>query len=186
MNYQISPLGVVIAAAFAIAMGSLLWWMLKLPPYIPAAAAKARRGVGALRNILVPTVGLPCSERGIEMACRLGQEQKATIHLIYVIEVSRTLPLDAPMPEIEPIAKDALKRAEEIVTLRGLTPVSEIRRARIAGEEIIRVAKDIEAQIIVMGIRTSISMTEHIIGRTSEIVMRRAPCEVLIDKLPGE
>jgi nucleotide-binding universal stress UspA family protein len=180
---QISFLGAVFAFVFTVSMGALLWWMLHVPRAIPLAAAKARRAVGAIKKILVPTSGTLYSERGIELACRLGEEQKAEIYLVTVLEVPRTLPLEAPMPDAEAKAEDVIKRGEEIVALRGLQVKGEVRRGRVAGEEIIRAAKDWEADLIVMGIRSEIRMAQEILSRTSDLVMRRAPCEVILNKL---
>ena len=176
-------LGGLLAFFFAASMGTLLWWMLHVPRAIPQAAAKARRAVGAIKRVLVPTSGTVYSERGIELACRLGEEQKAEIYLIHVIEVPRTLPLEAPLPDAEIKAGDVIKRGEEIVILRGLPVKGEVKRGRVAGEEIIRAAKDYEADLIVMGIRSEIRMAQEILGRTSDLVLRRAPCEVILDKL---
>jgi nucleotide-binding universal stress UspA family protein len=180
---QISFLGALLAFFFAASMGVLLWWMLHVPQAIPLAAAKARRAVGAIKKILVPTSGTLYSERGIELACRLGEEQKAEIYLVNVIEVPRTLPLEAPMPDAEAKAEEILKEGETIVNLRGLQVKGEVRRGRVAGEEIIRAAKDWEADLVVMGIRSEIRMAQEILGRTSDLVLRRAPCEVILDKL---
>src|SRR4030043_986761 len=88
---HMSFLGALLAFVFATSMGILLWWMLNVPRAIPLAAAKARRAVGAIKKILVPTSGTLYSERGIELACRLGEEQKAEIYLVTVLEVPRTL-----------------------------------------------------------------------------------------------
>ena len=183
---HITFLGAVLAFVFAASMGRLLWWMLHVPKAIPLAVARARRTVGAIKKILVPTSGTQYSARGIELACRLGEEQKAEIYLVNVIEVPRTLPLEAPMPEAEAKAKDIIKEGETIVNLRGLQVKGEVRRGRIAGEEIIRAAKDWEADLIVMGIRSEIRMAQEILGRTSDLVLRRAPCEVIVDKLFAE
>jgi len=180
---QISFSGALLAFVFAASMGSLLSWMLHGPRAIPQAAAKARRAVGAIKKILVPTSGALYSERGIELACRLGEEQKAEIYLVTVLEVPRTLPLEAPMPEAEANARDIIKRGEEIVSLRGLEGKGEVKRGRVAGEEIIRAAKDWEADLIVMGIRSQVTMAQDILGRNSDLVLRRAPCEVIVDKL---
>jgi nucleotide-binding universal stress UspA family protein len=38
----------------------------------------------------------------------------------------------------------------------------------------------------VMGIRTNIRMAQEILGRTSDLVIRRAPCEVIVDRLSAE
>ena len=180
---HITFLGAFLAFVFAASMVVLLWWMFHVPRAIPLAAAKARRAVGAIKKILVPTSGTTYSELGIELACRLGQEQKAEIYLVNVIEVPRTLPLEAPMPEAETNAEDIIKRGETIVSLRGLQGKGEVRRGRVAGEEIIRVAKDWDADLIVMGIRAEIRMAQEILGRTSDLVLRRAPCEVIVNKL---
>jgi nucleotide-binding universal stress UspA family protein len=180
---QITFLGTLFALIFTVSMGMLLRWMFHVPRAIPLAAAKARRAVGAIKRILVPTSGTLYSERGIEVACRLGEEQKAEIYLIHVVEVPRTLPLEAPLPEAEDKAKDIIKRGETIVQLRGLPVKGEVRRGRVAGEEIIRTAKDWEMDMIVMGIRSEIRMAQEILGRTSDLVLRRAPCEVILDKL---
>ena len=182
---QITFLGALLAFLFAASMGTLLWWMLNVPRAIPQAAAKARRAVGAIKKILVPTSGTLYSERGIELACRLGEEQKAEIYLINVIEVPRTLPMEAPLPEAEAQGEDVIKRGEEIVSLRGLQGKGEVRRGRVAGEEIIRAAKDWDADLIVMGIRSEIRMAQEMLGRTSDLILRRAPCEVIVDKLSG-
>jgi nucleotide-binding universal stress UspA family protein len=182
-EFHVSVVGSLLAFVFAASMSVLLWWMLHVPRAIPLAAAKARRAVGAIKRVIVPTSGTLYSERGIELACRLGEEQKAEIYLINVIEVPRTLPLDAPLNEAEAHAGAVIKRGEEIVTLRGLPVKGEVKRGRVAGEEIIRAAKDYDADLIVMGIRSQIRMAQEILGRTSDLVLRRAPCEVILDKL---
>jgi nucleotide-binding universal stress UspA family protein len=180
---QITFIGAFLALIFAASMITLLWWMFHVPRAIPLAAAKARRAVGAIKKILVPTSGTPYSERGIELACRLGEEQKAEIYLVNVLEVPRTLPLEAPLPDAEAKAEDIVKRGEEIVSLRGLPVKGEVKRGRVAGEEIIRAAKDWEADLIVMGIRPQVTMAQDILGRDSGLILRRAPCEVILDKL---
>lgn len=186
MITPIHPLGGAIALFFLIALSAMLWWMLHPPVYIPAAAAKARRSVFAIKKILVPTVGEPYSERGVELACRLGDEQEAEILLVYVIEVPRTMPLSIPLAEAENRANAALERAESIVKLRGLPSQRLIQRARLAGEEIARIARDRDVDMIVLGISPEQGLRREFLGRTSDIVLRHSPCEVIIDKLPKE
>lgn len=180
----VNPLGAVIAFFFVAALTTVLWWMLHPPVQIPAAAAKARRSVFAVKKILVPTVGLPYSERGVELACRLGDEQEAEILLVYVIEVPRTMPLGIPLPEAEKTAFEALERAQSIVTIHGLRSQRVVQRARLAGEEIARIARDTDMDMIVVGIRPEAGLRGELLGRTSDIILRHSPCEVLIDKLP--
>lgn len=159
--------------------------MLHPPAPVSREVAKARRSIDAVKRILVPTVGMPYSERGVELACRLGMEQKAEIILVYVLEVPRTIPLGTPLPESEARAQESIARAQAVVKLHGLSATVHIERAREVVEGIIRVAKDYDADLIVLGIRPRVSATEDILGRTSDALLRRAPCEVIVDKLPG-
>jgi nucleotide-binding universal stress UspA family protein len=184
MQAQVTLLGAVFASLFAISIGGLLWWMLHPPAQIQPAVAKARHAVGAFKRILVPTSGVTYSEKGVELACRLGAEQKAEIVLTYVLEIPRTLPLNAPIPEVETQANEALERGKEIVELHHLVPILRLERAREAGEGIVKVAKDNEVDVIVLGIRPTWHGSQNIWGKTSDILLRKAPCEVIIDKLP--
>jgi nucleotide-binding universal stress UspA family protein len=184
MEIEVTFLGVVLAVVFAVSMGGLLWWMLHPPAQIQPAVAKARHAIGAFKRILVPTSGVPYSEKGIELACRLGAEQKAEIVLTYVLEIPRTLPLNAPIPEAETQANEALERGKEIIELHHLVPVLRLERAREAGEGIVKVAKDNEVDVIVLGIRSTWRGSQNIWGKTTDILLRKAPCEVIIDKLP--
>lgn len=181
---HITPLGALIALAFTGLMVGLLWWMLHPPKPVPQVAARAKWAVGAIRRILVPTVGMPYSERGVELACRLGQEQKAEIILVYVIEVPRTLSLSTPLPEVEAKATEILNQANDIVSSHGLRASARIERAREASEGIIRAARDNEVNLIVVGVRPEVSPMSELLGRTTDVLLRRAPCEVIIDKLP--
>lgn len=181
---EVGFLGAFLAVTFAIAMGGLIWWMLHPPEALKPLVAKAYRSVDALTRILVPTTGVPYSDRGVELACRLGQAQKAVIFLTFVIEVPRTLPLNAPLPEADVRAQEALTRAVEIVKLHELETIPLVERAREAAEGIIRAAKDNQVDLIVLGMRTDYRGGQAWLGRTTESLLRRAPCEVVVDKLP--
>ena len=172
------------AGAFLALLAAILLWVLGAPRQLAEEVERARRSVDILRRILVPTAGAGHSERGVELACRLAEDRAAEILLAYVIEVPRTLPLTAPLAAPEQAAESALERASAIVRLHGLTPERAVARARVAGEEIVRLARDWNADLIVMGIRPRVGLREEMLGRTSDIVLRRAPCEVLLDKIP--
>jgi nucleotide-binding universal stress UspA family protein len=178
-------LGAFLAVLIAVSLGWLLWWMLHRPAPVSPEVAKARRSIDAVKRILVPTLGMAYSERGVELACRLGLEQKAEIILVYVLEVPRTIPLGTPLPEAEAKAQESLSRAQAIVKLHGLSATPRLERAREVVEGIIRVAKDFDVDLIVLGIRPRVSAAEDILGRTSDALLRRAPCEVVVTKLPG-
>ena len=129
----IHPLGFILAVVFAVSMGGLMWWMLRVPAPIPAAVAKARVSVEAVKRILVPTVGTAFAGREVELACRLGEDQKAEIQLAYLLEVPRTLSLGAPMPDEEARGLEAMKLAKTIIDLHKLPSTMKVLRARVAG-----------------------------------------------------
>ncbi len=181
-----SSLGVLLALLFAGLMGGLLWWMLHPPKAITAVAAKMKYTVGALKRILVPTVGEAYSEKGVELACRLGREQNADILLTYVIEVPFTLPLGAPLERADARAKEALERAEGVVTRHRLRYAKKVERARQAADGIVRVAKDEGVDMIVVSLPPSGRREGKVFGRTTEVLLRRAPCELVINKLPAK
>lgn len=180
---HVSLLGTLVAAAFAIPMAALLFWMLRIPHPVPQEVARAVRSVGAVRTILVPILEHYYSERAVELASRLGEMQKARILLGYVVEVPRTLSLGVPLPDVEKAANAALAEAKTIVKMHALEAQAEVIRAREAGEGIARVARDRGVDLIVMGISPGERLTEGSVARTAEALFRHAPCEVIIDRL---
>ncbi len=180
---HVSVLGTILAAAFAIPMAALLFWMLRVPRPVPQEVARAVRSVGAVQTILVPILEHYYSERAVELASRLGATQKARILLGYVVEVPRTLSLGVALPQAEEQAAIALEQAKTIVKMHALQPQVEIIRAREAGEGIARVARDRGVDLIVMGISPGERLTEGSVARIAESLFRHCPCEVIIDRL---
>lgn len=181
---HVTLLGALLAATFASAMISIIWWMLHPPPQISLSTAKATVAVSAIHRIIVPTTGTTYSEKAVELACRLGRAQKAEIIVAYVIEVPFTLSLNASMGKTEVIAKEVVDRARDIVKHHNMPVIARIERARKVGEGLIRLAREMEADLIVIGIKPLRGITEKIMGRTSETLLRHAPCEVIIDRRP--
>ena len=180
---QASPLGIIIAATFAVAMAALLAWMFRVPRPVAEEVARARHALDAARLILVPTTGTPYSQRGVEFACRLAQEQEGEILLVYVIEVPRSLQLDMPLRQADEDARAALETAREVVAMHDLPVRTVVRRAREAGTEIIEAAKEHKADLIVLSIGPR-KGAGHRWGRTAEALLQRSPVEVIFDKMP--
>lgn len=180
---HVSVLGAILATGFAAAMATLLLWMLRVPRAVSLEVARAVRSVGAVRTILVPILEAYYSERAVELASRLGQDQKAKILLGYIVEVPRTLSLGVPLPGAEEAGKRALDRAKQIVALHALEAETEVVRAREAGEGVARIANDYDVDLIVLGISPDSGLVEGSTARVAESLFRHAPCEVIIDRL---
>jgi nucleotide-binding universal stress UspA family protein len=181
---HVSTLGIVLAVAFAGSMGGLLWWMLHPPPPIGAAVARAVRGVSAARRILVPAKGMSYSDRAVELACRLGQEQEAEIVLVYVIEVPLSLPLGTPLDRDEAKARDALEHSSQIVKLHGLRPVPAVRRDRDVAHGVLAVANDQGVDLVVLGINPRRITAGDSMGKSIETILKKSGIEVIVDLVP--
>lgn len=178
---HVTFIGAMLAIIFATAMVTVIRWLLRVPPPIPQVAAHAKRTVSAIRKIVVPTNMHTYWERAVELACRLGEIQKAEIVLMYVIEIPFTLSLDASMSKAQKTGEEILQKAASIVENHGLPARTIIERARQAGEGIARLAKDEDADLIVMATPKIRKGLPSVVTRTIEILLHRAPCEVIID-----
>jgi nucleotide-binding universal stress UspA family protein len=124
------------------------------------------------------------SERAVELACRLGEAQRAELMLLYVVEVPLTLPLTASMPDQEESGHDALETAKAIVARHNLPVSVRMIPERYAWDGILRVAAEENVDAIVMSLGVKRRRTGDEIGRTTQQVLRNAPCEVIVDKAP--
>jgi nucleotide-binding universal stress UspA family protein len=180
------PLGVSIALGFVVVLGSTLFWMLRLPRPMAQEVARAVFSVQATRCIIVPILDLFYTERAVELACRMGKSQNASIVLAYIVEVPRLVALDSPIPEeVEERSKQALKHAQTIVERHGLKTIPTTARAREANEGITQIVRKYQGDIIVLGVQAVERHLPSIFARTADALMRRPPCEVLIDSMPG-
>jgi nucleotide-binding universal stress UspA family protein len=180
------PLGVLIAFFFVIVLGATLFWMLHLPIPMTQEVARAVFSVQATRCIIVPILDLFYTERAVELACRMGKQQNAAIILAYIVEVPRLVTMDSPLtPDVEERAQQALKHAQAIVLRHGLKPVTRTLRAREANDGIGQIVQLYKGDIVVLGVQASERHLPSIFTRTAEALMRRPPCEVLIDSMPG-
>jgi nucleotide-binding universal stress UspA family protein len=178
----LNPIGIVLAVVFVASMGLLFFWMFRVPPPLPREVAAVRRSVAALQRILVPVSGKLASERAVELACRLGEAQKAEIVLAYVIEVPFTLSLNTPLPDEEARGQEALRTARFIVEQHGLPVRTRLIPHRYAWDGILRLSREEGADAIVMSVGRG-GPGGEVLGRTTQEVVRRAECEVILDRV---
>ena len=180
----LNPLGILLAVVFALLIGGLLLWMFRVPAPIAQEVARARRSVSGIKRILVPTRGAQHDERAVELACRLGLEQGSQIILTYVLEIPLTLSLNTPLPDEEAKATRAMQRSVEIVELHNLEAIPRVERDRQAGRGILRTARDLDVDLVVIGMNPARSHFADPLGRTTETLLRNANFEVIVDKHP--
>ena len=180
------PLGVLIALCFLTTLVSTLFWMLRLPRALSQEVARAVYSVGSARCIIVPILDAYYTARAVELACRMGRPQGATIVLAYVVEMPRALTLGAPLPaDVEERARQALEHAQAIVDRHGLKAVATTIRAREADEGVTRAVQTYEGDTVVLGVEAAPDKVPSVFSRTAEHLVRRPPCEIIIDTVPA-
>lgn len=134
--------------------------------------------------ILVPVTKSPASLEALAAACLLGKQRKAKVLAIHVIEVLRSLPLNADMEADARRGEQVLRKAEEVAHHAGYSVSGELLQAREAGPAIVDEARDRGIETIVMGIGSRRMMGAVQMGKTAEFVLRNAPCSVWVMRPP--
>ena len=144
-------------------------------------AAKAQR---QWQRILVPAVDRPYSMRCLEVAYRLAQDTGALVQLAYVLEVPRSLALEAMLPESEIMASEALRMAEQAAIPFKVKVEAFVHRTRSAPDGILRLIAQEKIDLLILGGRPDGNR-----GLPSDLardLFQRAPCEVVVDYIAGE
>jgi nucleotide-binding universal stress UspA family protein len=137
-------------------------------------------------KILVAARGNGVDQVAVELACKLGKKSKAKIYIVYVIEVNRSLPVDAIIkPDME-LAEKVLLEAEEYAQDNDFEVDTEIIQAREVGPAIIEVARQNSVDVIIMGITYKKRFGSFTMGNAVPHVLEEAPCRVLICREPKQ
>ena len=185
MTLVLSPLGITLAVGFVVGLAGTLGWMLRVPPPAPRGATSTLRSVQSIRKVLVPIIDLGASVRAVELAARLNQGHKAEMVIVYVHEIPLQAPLAMPEP-VDPKIQRALDASAFIAMQHAIEPRTKVNVARQAGHRIVEIAREEGVDLIVMGISHVNRPNEGTLGRIAEHVMRNAPCEVIVDRVPRQ
>ena len=135
-------------------------------------------------KILVPVDGSAYSLKAVEAACDLAQS-KAPSSLILVAAVMQIPDLEEGAYIAEKMkaqAEIALARAKEVAQKCGIKPEVLLATGPSPADEIVRVARDEKADLIVIGSRGLAGKTSSFLGSTASKVVTYSPCSVLVVK----
>lgn len=130
--------------------------------------------------ILVPVTNTPASLDAVRVAALLSKQRKGKIVVVHVIEVLRSLPLNAEMEGEARRGEQIIRRAEEIAEEVGVTITADLLQAREAGPAIVDEARDGGAEVIVLGIGYKRVIGSFQIGRTADYVLKNATSQVWV------
>lgn len=142
------------------------------------------------RNVLLATDFSTAAREAAGHAAAVASAGKATLHLLHVVEEFaywesfnlKHFPSQEVFEELESNARIALEdlaKEEEI----GPDAVTHVRHGK-PFLEIIRAARDLEADVLVIGSHGQSGLSETLFGSTAEKVVRKAPCAVLVVRHP--
>lgn len=186
MSITPHPAGIALAVLFVALLLLIYLWMFAVPPHVPREVAVISNSVEGIQRILVPVSSNLISERAVELACQLGESQEAEIILTHVIEVPLTLALETPMPELLARGQKALDTALQIVERYDLRAAVRLVPQRQIAAGIVQLAVRERVDAIVMAARWERrGVAEGNVDRISQEVLRRAPCDVILYRVPG-
>lgn len=100
------------------------------------------------KRVLIYTDGKPHSERVIDFFCAIQKVQNATINVVYVIEVPRSLPINAHLPKEMELAKRAMEATEEIAARHEISVNISVIYARSMEYSVISTAEELKCDVI--------------------------------------
>jgi basic amino acid/polyamine antiporter, APA family len=120
----------------------------------------------------------------VATAVRLAQERGAKVTALHVIRVPLDLPVDAALTDEEERAEASIAEAKLLGSDHGVLVEGRIVRARAIGAAIVEVAREADADLIVLGASPRWRRQSRFFSPTVEYVLKKAPCEVLIVAFP--
>jgi nucleotide-binding universal stress UspA family protein len=137
-----------------------------------------------LKRILVSVSGRDADVEAVKLACDLAKKSKAEVYVLYVIEVKRSLPLDAVIDSEIEKAEKVLTGAEDIAADREYEVETDLVQAREVGPAIVDEAMEREVDLILMGVTYKRRFGVFGLGRVIPYVLEEAPCRVLLCREP--
>ncbi len=141
----------------------------------------------AYRRLLVPLGTGAETAQAMSVACRLAADRHAAVVALTVIEVPQELPLDCHMLEEEAAAGRRAAEARAISELYGVRISARTLPGPLGGRGDRRGGRaraGVDAIVIGAPRKQRTGTRAPIFGKTVEIVLKRAPCRVIVAALP--
>jgi basic amino acid/polyamine antiporter, APA family len=133
-------------------------------------------------SVLVAFEGDDYAPDAVSTAVKLAARRRRGIHVLVLITVPSSAPIDAAMPDQEAAAVAVIDSAR-VIGGRRVTGHWEKVRPGEAGRRIVDEALAIRARAIVMSAPRR-RVTSTLFGRTLETVLAERPCRVIIESQP--
>lgn len=139
------------------------------------------------KKMLLAFDGSPDGREALTQAGGLASACDATVHLLAIIDSPESMATVEAMSYIHDnqrfVIQSVLDEAMRRLRRAGCAATSEIKHGRPA-EEIIRSAKEMHANLIVVGHRDQGTLARWLNGSVGESILHQPPCSVLIAVKP--
>jgi nucleotide-binding universal stress UspA family protein len=148
--------------------------------FLRGSTVASRDPTAKLKTILVPVDGSQASMEAVALACSLGKRNKGKVYVVHVIEVKRSLPLDADLSEEAARGEDILSQAEKIADDQDFEVQAELLQAREAGHAVVDEAAERHVDVIIVGLEAEGPFGGFQLGRLPQYALKNATCHVWI------
>ncbi len=146
-----------------------------------------------IKTILFPTDFSQGARAAMDYAISLAQDYHAKLFLLYVIQDISIAEWYVPSSiSAADLVQDMQKSAEKEMEKWGgevsakVPQVEPLIKRGVPFVEIIRTAKDRQADLIVIGTHGRTGIDHMLFGSTAEKVVRKSPCPVLTVRMAGK
>jgi APA family basic amino acid/polyamine antiporter len=172
-----------------LAAGLAVYWLVRrrggaglLEQVVPSDEQKLPEvGFG---RILVPMKLDDIGEEMMATAVRIAQDRQAFVIALNVIEVPLDRGLEQSLPDEDRMAAEALAEARALAEENGVPMQGRTVHARSIGTAVVEQARELDADLIVLGSGARWRRQSRFFSPTVEYVLRKAPCEVMIVSFP--
>lgn len=133
-----------------------------------------------MSSVLAAVTGDSADDSAVRLACEMLTPQNGKLHLLYVIEVERGLPLDAEVAPATAKGEDVLRHVEDVAKAYKCEIEAELLQSRQTGSAIVQEAVDKEVDAIVLGIPYVEKYGSFSMGESAPYVLKNAPCKVVL------
>jgi nucleotide-binding universal stress UspA family protein len=146
-----------------------------------------------LSNVLVATDFSTPSEAALNYGRELSRTFGATLHVLHVAEDAYAwlMPPDGVLPDFDELQRNlndaARERLDGALSEEDRTQLHArgvVRTSRLPAAAIVAHAKEIQADLIVMGTHGRGGAARLLLGSVADKVLRTAPCPVLVVRQP--
>ena len=134
----------------------------------------------AISSVLAAVSGEGCDTEVVRLACHLMRPKRGTLHILYVIEVDRRMPVDVEIVSATVRAETVLRSMEKVARAERFSTEGELVQARDVGSAVVNEAFDRSVDAIVLGVPYQRRYGVFTLGDSVPYVLENAPCQVVL------